>query len=403
MAGNSGAMTNPAVIFLDKVNKILPDVTPQIVDQLFDLLKSADVRSEADFNKVDGSKLANIVGFDNAVKLLDYFRNQRNNMAGNSGFTKNPTEILRDKVIEILPDVTTDIMDELFALLESAGVRSEVDFGKVDGSKLADVVGFDNAVKLLDYFKKQKPEKGEAPRSSASTSSSESAAPQVMTVSRRPQDGSEVYLGMFEMVMKMQAMQHERDREIAQESQKSQTAALEAVTTAMKEMSTMHKGTLDKMSEQMTQQSKLHKETIQAMNTHMTATASMHQKTLETVHHGMREAQKMNADTLTHVTSTLTTALEGQEKRMQESNRKQSQMHQEAMQAMNAHMQTTAQMHADTLQTVQHSMTEAQRMNSVNLANLSSTMNAALEAHEETMRDYRRRLAEKDDSSCRLM
>lgn len=320
-------------------------------------------------------------------------------MAENSRSTREAALMFMDKVNGILQNVTPEIMDKLFHYLQSADVHSEADIDKVDESKLADVVGNENARTLLDYFKKQKPTTVEAPSTSATTSSLPPAATGVTTISCRPSDGSEGNLGMLEMVMRM----HERDSQMVMESQKHQAEALKAVTAAMSQMSTSHKETLDKISEQMTQQSSLHKETIEGMNKHMTATAEMHGKTLETMQRGMTEAQKMNSDTLAHVTSTMTTALEGQEKRMEQSSRNQSQMHQEAIRAMNAHLQSTNQMHADTLRTVQHSMTEAQRMNATNLTQVSSAMNAVLEAQEQTMREYRQRLAEKDESACRLM
>lgn len=265
-------------------------------------------------------------------------------MAENSDPTLKAVLIFVDQVCGILPNITPDLLEKLLEYLKSAGVHSEADIGKVDEHQVAAILGHEDAKKLMDYFKKPEPVKVELPSSSTPNSalpvapqqptatgfsqgggrenavnvSLPVALQQPMTVGSSNGNGRDNTMDILQMVMMMQKMESEKNREMLMAMQQSQERTLNAVTSAMAEMTTMHKGTLDKMSEQMTEQSKMHQETIRAMNEQMQTTAKMHGETLQAVQHGMRETQRMNAETLAQVTKSMTATLEAQERSMHE-------------------------------------------------------------------------------------
>ncbi|KAH9375373.1 hypothetical protein HPB48_006535 [Haemaphysalis longicornis] len=197
-------------------------------------------------------------------------------MAETADPTLKAVLIFVDQVCGILPNVTPDLLEKLLEYLKSAGVRSEADIAKVDECQVAAILGHEDAKKLMDYFKKP--------------------------------DGHD----------DAEAGEREEPRGVLMAMQQRQERTLNAVTSAMAEMTAMHKGTLDKMTEQMTEQSRMHQETIRAMNEQMQTTARMHGETLQAVQHGMRETQRMNAETLAQVTKSITATLEAQERSMHE-------------------------------------------------------------------------------------
>lgn len=240
-------------------------------------------------------------------------------MAENTGSAQGAVVNFVDKVCVILPAITPDLLKKLLEYLESVGVSSEADIDKVNEHELASVLGHDNARKLLDYFKKEEPVITAAPPTpSVMNSPLPVAMPQMMAIGSNYGDGRGNTLEILQMVMAMQRMDGDKNREMLMAMQQSQDKTLGAVTKAMSEMSEMHKGTLATMSEQMTKQSEMHQETIKVMNEQMKTTSKMHGETLQAVQQGMAETRKMNAETLTQVTQTMAATLEAQEKSMQE-------------------------------------------------------------------------------------
>lgn len=142
------------------------------------------------------------------------------------------------------------------------------------------------------------------------------ASPQPMAVGCIPGNGRESTMDILQIVMMMQKMEADKNREMLMAMQRSHEQTLIAVTNAMAEMAAMHKGTLDKMSEKMTEQSRMHQETIRTMNEQMKRTAKMHGETLQAVQQGMREMQRMNAETMSQVTKSVAAMLKAQEKSM---------------------------------------------------------------------------------------
>lgn len=241
-------------------------------------------------------------------------------MAENTGSAQGAVLNFVDKVREILPTITPDLLKKLLGYLESLGVSSEADIGKVNEHQLASILGHDNAKKLLDYFKKIEPVGAAAPPTPYATNSPLPVAmpPQTVAIGSNGGDGRGNTMEILQVVLAMQKMEGDKNREMLMAMQHSQDRTLGAVTNAMTEMSTMHKGTLDTMSKQMTKQSEMHQETIKVMNEQMKMTSKMHGETLQAVQNSMTETQRMNAQTLAQVTSTMTATLEAQEKSMQE-------------------------------------------------------------------------------------
>lgn len=239
-------------------------------------------------------------------------------MASNSGSAQGKVLDFVDKVCVILPNITPDVLQKLFEYLRSAGVNSEADIGKIDEQHLADVLGHDYARTLLDHFRKQEPVKMAPPTPSSTNRLSVVATPQTMAIGSGCGGGQSNTMEILQVVMAMQKMEGDKNREMLMAMQQSQDKTLSVVTNAMSNMAVMHKGTLDKMSEQMSEQSRMHQATITVMNEQMKTTAQMHGETLQAVQHGLTETQRMNAQTLTQVTKSMAATLEAQEKSMQE-------------------------------------------------------------------------------------
>ncbi|XP_077537122.1 uncharacterized protein LOC144149431 isoform X3 [Haemaphysalis longicornis] len=262
-------------------------------------------------------------------------------MAESCDHSAEALEVFVSHVCNVIPGITPDLLKELLDYLESAGVHSKDDIGKVDESELAIVVGPKNAMKLMEYFKNQDSMKMDPPSFSTAKSSLDidvsepkvSSRPHGNVPQRKAKRSSDVDLPdtsravshrqdkglqngneLFQMVMMVQKMEGQKNQEILEMQKKT----FDVVTEQMKAMTTMQNRMLDKMSEQMTEQTKLHKDTITTMTDHMNTTAAMHGETLRAVQHGLTEAQRMTSETLEHMATTMGSTCEMQEKNMAE-------------------------------------------------------------------------------------
>ncbi|XP_077537121.1 uncharacterized protein LOC144149431 isoform X2 [Haemaphysalis longicornis] len=262
-------------------------------------------------------------------------------MAESCDHSAEALEVFVSHVCNVIPGITPDLLKELLDYLESAGVHSKDDIGKVDESELAIVVGPKNAMKLMEYFKNQDSMKMDPPSFSTAKSALDIDYPEPRGMSYRcgeevASTDSDISLDIdvsepkvssrphgnvpqrkakrFQMVMMVQKMEGQKNQEILEMQKKT----FDVVTEQMKAMTTMQNRMLDKMSEQMTEQTKLHKDTITTMTDHMNTTAAMHGETLRAVQHGLTEAQRMTSETLEHMATTMGSTCEMQEKNMAE-------------------------------------------------------------------------------------
>lgn len=318
MAESSSSTPAALINFVGEVFGILPNITPDLLEKLLEYLSSAGVRSEADIEKVHEHELSLIFGPDDAKKLLGYYKNRVKAMVENAVSAKEAVMNFAVQVHGVLPSIVPDVLEKLLEFLLSAGLRSEADIEKLDEHQLAAIIGDVDAKRLLCYLKKQQPEEVETYSFPSTIGSLVAGMPE--SEAAVPSSGENLggTIDLLKMIMMMQKMEADKNREIIMAVTAMQDKTLNAVMKQVSDVTTMHKDTLDKMSEQMTKQSKMHQQTVEVMSEQMKTAARMHGETLKTVQQGMAEAQKMNTTTLNEVTKNITGALEAQEKNMQE-------------------------------------------------------------------------------------
>ncbi|XP_077537120.1 uncharacterized protein LOC144149431 isoform X1 [Haemaphysalis longicornis] len=276
-------------VFVSHVCNVIPGITPDLLKELLDYLESAGVHSKDDIGKVDESELAIVVGPKNAMKLMEYFKNQ-------DSMKMDPPSFSTAK----------SALDIDYPEPRGMSYRCGEEVASTDSDISLDIDVSEPKVSSRPH--------GNVPQRKAKRSSDVDLPDTSRAVSHRQDKGLQNGNELFQMVMMVQKMEGQKNQEILEMQKKT----FDVVTEQMKAMTTMQNRMLDKMSEQMTEQTKLHKDTITTMTDHMNTTAAMHGETLRAVQHGLTEAQRMTSETLEHMATTMGSTCEMQEKNMAE-------------------------------------------------------------------------------------
>ncbi|XP_075547503.1 uncharacterized protein LOC142581954 [Dermacentor variabilis] len=211
----------------------------------------------------------------------------------------------------VIPDITEDVLNSLLLYIKSAGVTSEADIDKIEARKLSAIVGAEDAIALLDYFRKQALI-SKKPLCHVDTSPT-AAAPQAPAIA--PVGGvSQDMVQIFKMVLEMQNHNNEQNRKVMTDMQTSQKDFLGSVKDAMAETASMVKGTLDTVKEQITAQATMQQQAIAAMQQNTESAAAMNRAAMSAVELNMQRTCKMNSETTQLVHKSIVDVLEQQRK-----------------------------------------------------------------------------------------
>ncbi|XP_065280184.1 uncharacterized protein [Dermacentor albipictus] len=250
----------------------------------------------------------------------------------------------------VLPDITEDVLKSLLLYIKSAGVTSEADIDKIEAKELSAIVGAENAIALLDYFKKQaliskKPlcHVDTSPTAAAAQPSPvapvggvsqdmvqfpTAAAAQPPAVA--PVGGvSQDMFQLFKMVVEIQKDGNEQNRKTMEnmqkmqlktmeDMQKTQTQFLVTVKEAVVETSSMVKDALETVTKQTTEQARMQRETLTAMQQTTEAATKTNQEAMSAMQLNMAETRRMNSETTQFVHQSIATMLEEQRRSAQE-------------------------------------------------------------------------------------
>ncbi|XP_072144192.1 uncharacterized protein [Dermacentor andersoni] len=211
----------------------------------------------------------------------------------------------------VIPDITEDVLNSLLGYIKSAGVTSEADIDKIEGSKVSAIVGAENAIALLDYFRKEALIRKNPPCHAVTSPTAAAAQPSaVATVGGVSQDMVQI----FKMLAEMQKDGNEQNMKLMKDMQTMQKDFLESVKDTMVQTSSMVKDTLATVTKQTTDQARMQRETIAAMQQTTEAATKMNQEAMRAVQLNMAETRKMNSETTELVQKSIADMLEAQRK-----------------------------------------------------------------------------------------
>lgn len=216
----------------------------------------------------------------------------------------------------VIPDITSEVLISVLEYVKSAGVTSEADIDKIEGSKLSAIVGPEKAIELLDYFRKEASNSRKPLYHEDTSGTAGGSAPSAALI---PAAGGGSEMGqLFMMALEMQRQGNQQNWQMMQAMQQTQKEFLGEVSTMMKETSSVVKDTLKTMTEQTTKQANMHQETLKAMQNNTEAASKMNSDTLLAVQQNMNETRRMNSQTTNLVRETMANMLDAQRRSTQE-------------------------------------------------------------------------------------
>ncbi|XP_050035672.2 uncharacterized protein [Dermacentor andersoni] len=226
-----------------------------------------------------------------------------------NGAKPSAVEDLIGHVRVVIPDITEDMLNSLLVYIKSAGVTSEADIDNIEARELSAIVGAENAIALLDYFRKQAliSKKPLCPvvTSPTAAAAQESAVAPVGGVS---QD----MVQLFKMVVEMQKDGNEQNRKAMDDMRITQMQFLGTVKDAMVETSSMVKDALETVTKQTTEQARMQRETLTAIQQTTQAATKTNQEAMSAMQLNMAETRRMNSETTEFVHKSIATMLEEQ-------------------------------------------------------------------------------------------
>ncbi|XP_049525346.1 uncharacterized protein LOC119456839 isoform X8 [Dermacentor silvarum] len=216
----------------------------------------------------------------------------------------------------VIPDITSEVLKSVLEYVKSAGVTSEADIDKIEGSKLSAIVGPEKAIELLDYFRKEASNSKKPLYREDTSGTAGGSAPSAAVI---PAAGGGSQMGqLFMMALEMQRQGNQQNWQMMKAMQETQKEFLGEVSTMMKETSSVVKDTLETMTKQTTEQANMHRETLTAMQNNTAAASRMNSETLLAVQQSMNETRKMNSETIKMVSQSMANMLEAQRKSARE-------------------------------------------------------------------------------------
>ncbi|XP_070393245.1 uncharacterized protein [Dermacentor albipictus] len=233
----------------------------------------------------------------------------------------------------VIPDITEDVLMSLLVYIKSAGVTSEADIDKVEASKVSAIVGADNAIALLDCFKKEALIRKNPPCHAVTSPTAAAAQPSaVATVGGLSQDMVQIPIAaaaqpsavatvggvsqdmvqIFKMLVEMQKDGNEQNMKMMKDMQTMQKDFLESVKDTMVQTSSMVKDTLATVTKQTTEQARMQQETIATIQQTTEAATKMNQEAMRAVQLNMAETRKMHSETTELVQKSMADMLDAQ-------------------------------------------------------------------------------------------
>ncbi|XP_065280213.1 uncharacterized protein [Dermacentor albipictus] len=228
-----------------------------------------------------------------------------------------PVKDLICHVRVVIPDITEDVLYSLLVYIESAGVTSAADVNKIEGGKLSAIVGAENAIALLNYFRKADLTRKNPPRPATMSPTAVATQPyaaaagggssqemvQVPTAAPTQPDAgaagggsSHEMVQVFKMAMAMQQHGNEQNQQLMERMHTMQSNMMGSMAATLSETSSTVKNAMETVTKQVTEQAERHRETIAAMQETTVSATNMNREAIRAMRENMVETRMMNSE-----------------------------------------------------------------------------------------------------------